>query len=224
MHTEVRDVMATAVVAVEEKTPFKDIVHVMHRHHVSAVPVVDSTGQVRGVVSESDLLLKEADPDAGGEVHLMPERRREQRKAEGTIAAEVMTSPPITVPASATVEDAARSMRRHKVGQLPVIDPLSGRLIGIVGRADVLGVYRRPDTDIQQDVTDKVIAQEFAMNPRRFAVTVQDGRVTVEGEIERRSLVPLLMHAIRHVEGVVSATSHLDYEADDSYVGFYPYL
>ena len=214
MHT-VKDVMTTGVVAVEEKTPFKDIVDLMHRQHVSTVPVLDSTGRVCGVVSKSDLLLKEADPDAGEAFRFSSEGRREQHKAAGTIAANVMTAPAVTVPASATVEEAAQYMRRHKIGRLPVLDALSGRLIGIVGRADVLAVYRRPDSDIRQDVVDEVIKRDFAMDPTRFEVTVKDGRVTVRGTLESRTQVPLLMHAIRHVEGVVSAQDHLGYDHDD---------
>ncbi|MDN3359767.1 CBS domain-containing protein [Actinomadura sp. DC4] len=211
----VRDVMTTGVVAVEESTPFKDIVDLMHRQHVSTVPVLDSTGRVRGVVSKSDLLLKEADPDAGETFHVSPEARREQHKAAGTIAADVMTAPAVTVPASATVEEAAQYMRRHKIGRLPVLDALSGRLIGIVGRADVLAVYRRPDADIRRDVMEEVIERDYAMDPARFDVTVKDGRVTVGGTVENRSQAPLLMHAIRHVEGVVSAQDHLGHDHDD---------
>lgn len=221
MHT-VKDVMTTGVVAVEEKTPFKDIVEVMHRQHVSSVPVLDSTGQVRGVVSKSDLLLKEADPDAGLEFHVAPERRREQHKAAGVVAADLMTAPAITVPASATVEDAAQYMCRHKVGRLPVVDALTGRLVGIVGRSDVLSVYRRSDTEIHDDVVNQVIKRDFALEPSRFDVTVKDGRVIVKGTAEHRSLAPLLMHAIRHVEGVVSAQDHLGYDdTGDGYATFH---
>ena len=220
MHT-VKDVMTTGVVAVEEKTSFKDIVDLMHRQHVGTVPVLDSTGQVRGVVSKSDLLLKEADPDAGEAFRFTPEGRREQHKAAGTTAADVMTTPAITVPASTTVEQAAQYMRRHKIGRLPVIDPLSGHLIGIVGRGDVLAVYRRPDADIRQDVLSQVIERGFAMDQERFDVTVKDGRVTVTGTAQHRSQIPLLMHAIRHVEGVVSARDdHVGYETDDELVPF----
>ncbi len=195
----------------------------MHRQHVSTVPVLDSTGRVRGVVSKSDLLLKEADPDAGEEFRFSPEGRREQQKATATTAADVMTAPAITVPASATVEEAAQYMRRHKIGRLPVLDALSGRLIGIVGRADVLAVYRRPDADIHRDVVDQIIKRDFAMAPTRFAVTVKDGRVTMRGTVEHRSQASLMMHAIRHVEGVVSAQDQLGYDNDDEYVPFHPY-
>lgn len=223
MSTRVKDVMTTAVVAVEEKTSFKDIVGVMHRQHVSALPVLDSTGRVRGVVSKSDLLFKESAPDAAEEFHVSSDRRREQHKATGTTAADLMTSPAITVPASATVAEAAEYMRRHKIGKLPVVDVLSGRLIGIVGRADVLAIYRRPDEAIREDVVKQVITHEFAMDPSRFDVSVKDGRVTVKGTVERQSQIPLLMRAIRHVEGVVSAAEQLAGDHDDTYVPFQQY-
>jgi CBS domain-containing protein len=111
-------------------------------------------------------------------------------------------------------------MRLHKIGRLPVIDALSGHLIGIVGRADVLAVYGRPDADIHQDVVSQVIARGFAMDPGRFDVTVKDGRVIVKGTAEHRSQISLLMHAIRHGEGVVSAQDHLGYDTDDELVPF----
>jgi CBS domain-containing protein len=59
--TTIRDVMTTYVVAVRETAGYKDIVTVMGRSRVSAVPVLD-TCQVAGVVSEADLLRKLTDP------------------------------------------------------------------------------------------------------------------------------------------------------------------
>lgn len=224
MQTRVRDVMTTEVVAVEEKTAFKDVVQVMRRARVSAVPVLDSTGRVCGVLSESDLLVKQADPDAAEEVRLSPRRRREQRKAEGAVAGELMSSPPVTTTPAASVKEAATRMCHYKIDQLPVVDDEAGRLVGIVGRADVLGVYRRPDADLRAAVLNDVIAGEFVMDPARFAVEVVNGRVTVRGTVERRSLIPLLTHSIRHVEGVVSVTARLDHDLDDSYIAVGPYL
>lgn len=222
MRTPVNDVMTTDVVAVAEDTPFKTIVEVMRRGHVPAVPVLDAAGQVRGVVSESDLLLKETDPDAGEQFHVSPARRREQHKAEAVTAAQLMTSPPVTIPRAATVEDAAACMRRHHIGRLPVIDELTGRLVGIVGRADVLAVYGRPDEDIRRDVYDEVVTAEFALARERIDVTVEDGQVTLRGSVPRRSQIPVLLHSVRHVEGVVSARARLAYDTDDTYVGAVP--
>ncbi|GAB3979460.1 CBS domain-containing protein [Actinoallomurus acanthiterrae] len=222
MHTQVKDVMTTDVVAVEEETPFKQIVEIMCRGKVNSVPVLDMTGQVRGVVSKSDLLFKEADPTATEDIHLMPGRLREQRKAEAVTAAKLMTAPPITVSASATIQDAARTMHERKVGRLPVIDPATGRLVGIVGRADVLSAYRRPDADIRRDVFHEVVARELPLDRGRIKIIVEDGRVTAEGHVTRRSQIPVLLHAVRQVEGVVSANARLAYDVDDMFVGAVP--
>jgi CBS domain-containing protein len=226
MKTLVKDVMTREVVSVTEETPFKAVAHVLLRNHVGAVPVLDSARQVRGVVSESDLLAKEADPTAVEETHPLagPRRRREWRKAVGAVATDIMTAPPVVAFEHTTVEEAAQKMRQHRVQRLPVIDALSGRLIGIVSRSDILRVYTRPDEDIRRDILDEVIAKEAAMDPRRFSVTVSDGNVVIAGQIERRSLVPLLLHAVRRVEGVVSAESALTCEYDDTALASPPFF
>ncbi|HEY7487185.1 MAG TPA: CBS domain-containing protein [Streptosporangiaceae bacterium] len=226
MKTLVQDVMTTEVVSVREETPFKEIVTVLLRNRVSAVPVLDSTGQVRGVVSETDLLAKEADPTAFEESHPLAGRRRrlEQKKTEGSVAADVMTSPAVVAYEHATVADAAREMRRHQIQRLPVIDALTGHLVGIVSRSDLLRVYTRPDEEIRLDIVDEVITKQSVMDPLRFKVTVTDGNVVIGGQIERRSMIPLLLHAIRRVEGVVSVESALTFEFDDTAIAARPFF
>src|SRR5919198_393943 len=113
MKTKVKDVMTTEVVAVREDTAFKEIVAVLLRIGVGAVPVLDSTGQVRGVVSESDLLAKEADPTAFEESHPLERHRRrvERRKTGASVAADLMSAPAVVTFEHAAVGDAAREMR-----------------------------------------------------------------------------------------------------------------
>ena len=64
-HT-VSDLMTHAAVAVGSQASYKDIVTLMHRWKVSALPVLAGDGRVIGVVSEADLLPKEENrPTAG---------------------------------------------------------------------------------------------------------------------------------------------------------------
>jgi CBS domain-containing protein len=216
MNSLVRDMMTTDVVTVEASTPFKEIVARLAGRRVSAVPVVDAGGRVLGVVSEADLLLKEEHPDAEQSVPLVWTRRRriEWDKAAGTVAGELMTAPPVTVPPTATVADAARHMHAARVKRLPVVDE-DGRLLGIVSRADLLKVFARPDDAIRLEVVDQVILRELMMDPSRFFVRVQDGVVCVEGAVERRTLVPFVVRAVQGVEGVVRVEDRLVYEVDD---------
>jgi hypothetical protein len=60
MSATVKDVMTTRVVAVRKNAPFKNIAALLTRYRVSAFPVLDDDGTVIGVVSEADLLCKEA--------------------------------------------------------------------------------------------------------------------------------------------------------------------
>jgi CBS-domain-containing membrane protein len=58
MPMTVEDVMTRNVVAIRELAAVRDVTLLVREHHVSALQVVDGNGQMVGVVSESDLLLK----------------------------------------------------------------------------------------------------------------------------------------------------------------------
>ncbi|GAA3939072.1 CBS domain-containing protein [Actinomadura viridis] len=224
--TAVKAVMTTDVVTVGERTPFKEIVELLRRHRLHAVPVLDGDGRVAGIVSDSDLIMKEADPTSVEEDHLLagPRRHREYRKAAGATAAEVMTSPAITVTPEAGLRTAAGRMRRHRIGRLPVTDPVTGALLGIVSRSDLLGVYDRPDAEIERDVLGEISGLATAPAVTGLEVEVRQGRVDVHGKVDLRSRIPSLMHQVRRVEGVVSARSRLQWRTDDLITAHYPYM
>jgi CBS-domain-containing membrane protein len=62
MTSLVRDVMTSEVVTVEPWTPFRETVTQLAQHRISAAPVVDSEGNVLGVVTEADLPLSRSTP------------------------------------------------------------------------------------------------------------------------------------------------------------------
>ena len=67
-------------------------------------------------------------------------------------------------------------------------------------------MFARPDDAIRREIVDEVILRDFMMDPSRlffFFVRVEDGGVALEGAVGRRSLVPLVLRAVRGVEGVV---------------------
>jgi CBS domain-containing protein len=213
MNSSVKDVMTRSVVAVRATAGYKDIVAVMRRRHVSAFPVLDSADHVVGVVSEADLLVKEAVPvsaSAGAGAPWAAGRRKERAKAGGVTAAELMSKPAVTVAPDATVAEAARVMYGRRIKRLPVVDD-TGRLVGIVSRVDVLSVFARPDGQIRDEVIREVVAGEFALDPDTFDVTVKAGIVTIIGPVERRAVAARLLDAVRHVEGVVNVRDRLSY-------------
>ena len=210
MKSCVRDVMATPVVAVKKTASFKEMIVRMRKARVSALPVVDDAGRVVGVVSEADLLNKEADLAAGPGPLASVLRFRDHEKAAGVTAAQLMTSPPVTVGPDTPLAEAARLMRDRRVKRLPVISA-SGHLIGILSRADVLRVFTRPDADIRREAAEEAIAESFLADSRPLNVTVHDGIVTLTGSPATDQAGRELAAAVRHIDGVIAVRDQLDY-------------
>jgi len=209
MGTTVADVMTTRVIAVKRNADFKQIAHVLREFRVSACPVINDAGQVVGVVSEADLLYKTADAELPAGLIRLRWKLGEQSKITAITAAQLMTSPAVTISPDAPVQLAARIMRDRRVKRLPVVGA-HGELVGIVSRADVLGVYDRPDADILAEVT-RVIAAEFGLSPADFQATVSSGVVTLSGVVAQQETELELAARIRHIEGVVAVRDRLAY-------------
>jgi len=210
MSSTVRDVMSTHVIAVRQSAPYKEMAAILHEQRVSAFPVIDDDNKVIGVVSEADLLTKEALEGTVPGVSQSMMSQREHARASAVTAAELMTTPPVTIGPDEPVTQAARLMYSRRVKRLPVTSD-DGTLIGIVSRADVLSVYSRPDADIQREIIQDLIQGMFLCDPARFAVSVTDGIVTIEGTAESTVVGRDIIEAARHVEGVVSVRDRLSY-------------
>jgi CBS domain-containing protein len=209
MQMLVRDVMTKAVVTANENTTFRELATRMLDNHVSALPVVDPDKRVIGVVSEADLLVKEA-AVADRSVWGSWRRGRRSEMAPAELAQDLMTSPAVTIGSDDTMAEAACRMHAHRVKRLPVVDR-AGRLVGIISRIDLLSIFRRSDVSIRDEVISKVIAGEFGIHPDDLEVTVRSGIVTVSGEVADTRVAVELLRAIRHVEGVVNARSQFSF-------------
>ncbi len=208
MKTTVKDVMTTRVIWVKKDATFREMAVALREHRVSAFPVVDED-KVIGVVSEADLLTKEAlDGEPGVISGLL--HRRDQAKARGVTAGDLMTTAVVAVRPDDTVEHAAKLMYDRRVKRLPVTDA-NGHLVGIISRADVLSVFDRTDAAICHEITQDVLLREFLVDPLVFQVTVMDGIVTLAGRPETSETGHEIVRRVRHVQGVVAVRDRLDY-------------
>ena len=211
MSATVKDVMTTRVAAVRKDAPFKDIATLLTRCRVSAFPVLDDDGTVIGVVSEADLLCKEALIAAmGGKAAQGGPYHDDFARAAAVTAADLMSTPPVTITRGEPVTGAARLMYNARVKRLPVVSE-KGHLVGIISRADVLSVYGRPDDEIGQEITKNVILNEFHVDPGCFTITVKDGIVTLAGRPETVRQGRDILAEVWRVEGVVSVRDRLTY-------------
>lgn len=218
MHkTLVRDVMSTDVPAVEPSTSFKRLVALLRGNHLRALLVVDAARRPQGMITAGDLIIKETDPCGSGQPVRGLAGGSEHRKAIGSTAADLMSAPAITVFPDAQITDAAQVMRRHRVAQLPVIEPANGRIAGLVTMSDALDVYLRRDDDIQEEIRRDIIRGEFAADAAGVTVSTRAGVVTLNGHVRRQGVIPHLVRAVRRVEGVTGVEQHLSSWEEDRF-------
>jgi CBS-domain-containing membrane protein len=202
MGARVRDVMTTRVVAVGKDATFKEIAALLTEYRVSAFPVLDEDGTVIGVVSEADLLSREALVAAIG--------ARAAEFSGAVTAAGLMSKPPVVVTPDEPVTGAARLMYNARVKRLPVVGE-KGELLGILSRADVLSVYSRPDGEIRREILENVILNGLFADPERLEVAVSSGVVTLTGHPETAARGRDILAETWHVEGVVAVRDRLTY-------------
>jgi CBS domain-containing protein len=213
----VHDIMTTDVATVGPGSTFKDIAGLLTERRVSGVPVVAAGGKVIGVISEADLLPKEEFKSVTGDErpHLTRRAAKQARvRADADTAAELMSSPAVTITAAASVAEAARTLAEHGIKRLPVVD--GDRLVGIVSRADVLKVFLKSDADIGHRVMEEVVKRCLWEDPEYVTVNVQDGIVTLGGRLQLKSLIPIAVRLTAAIDGVVDVIDDLNYERDDT--------
>ncbi|MER5600828.1 CBS domain-containing protein [Streptomyces sp. NPDC002265] len=212
--------MVGDVVTARCDTPFKEVAGLLEEHRISGLPVIDEDRKVIGVISETDLVLRQArEPETAGvrarcRRLLSARARRAAAKSRATTAGGVMSRPAVTVCADATVAEAARLMTEHRVERLPVVDE-AGVLVGIVTRRDLLQVFLRTDDEIQRDVQQEVFVNTLWLAPNTVEAAVRNGVVTLTGRLERRSDIPVAIRVTRRLDGVVDVVDHLSYRIDD---------
>jgi len=204
MSNLVCDVMTREVVAANPATTFRELVRLIEDHHLHALPVVDERGRVVGMVTESDLLIREELTE--GRLRT-PLQRRGRARLTGTTAGEIMSSPVMTVNPSQTLAQAARLFRRRHIGRMPVVEK-DGRLIGIVTRMDLLTVFLRPDEELLAAVHEAIATVDEAPS-RILSATAHDGVVVLQGSAHFLSQLIAVEGLVRQIPGIV----HLDVKA-----------
>lgn len=216
-HRRIGELMTREVVSVRGDAPFKDIVRVLSEHRVTAVPVVNGANQVVGVVSEGDLLRKTADQAAapGGLPAVPGLEAWERAKAAGTRAEELMSAPAVCARPEWTVVEAARLMEVQGVKRLVVVDD-EDRVVGVVSRRDLLGIFLRDDGDIRREIAEDVLGDTLRLDPAALTVEVRSGRVELGGRLPFRGMIPAIERMCATVDGVVSVSTRISYDKDDT--------
>ncbi|HKA49016.1 MAG TPA: CBS domain-containing protein [Candidatus Dormibacteraeota bacterium] len=189
-----KDAMTSPAITVRPETHCKDAAALMVRHRISALPVVDSTGRLVGLVSEADLLPLETTPDPRSQATPLPRRLDPlPRRVDEVMAREVSTVEDFT-----DLGVVAQRMLEAGVKRFPVMR--GDRVIGIVSRHDLVKVIARTDEEIEAGVRSTL--EEEGMRLTGLCVRVREGVVELIGDGDRPTM-RLAEILVRSVPGVL---------------------
>jgi len=163
MTQTVADVMTRDLFTVTPETPLQEAIQLLAKNRISGLPVVTKTGELKGVLSESDLMWQVTGAPLPAYIMLLdsviylenPARYNEEvHKALGQTVSEVMSHEKvITTKPDASLREAAQMMHHKKVTRLPVLDS-SGALVGILTQGDIVRAladsYPVPSAEISE--------------------------------------------------------------------------
>ncbi len=121
--------MSRKVVSISADDTLRIVREIMEGGSVRHLPVV-RRGDLIGVVSQRDLLKASLSNVMG-----LP-AEEQSLFLEGVSITEVMSAPPTTIEADASIQEAAKLMADRKIGCLPVME--KDKFVGIVTETDVL--------------------------------------------------------------------------------------
>ncbi|NOX22085.1 MAG: CBS domain-containing protein [Actinobacteria bacterium] len=211
----VLDAMTTDVLTIGPDDSLKGAARLMLARGVSGLPVIDADNKLVGIVTEADFVRQEAERSLHSRRRLLATVFGDgDAREHGETVRDVMTASPLVVTADARIAEAARVMNERGVKRLPVVDS-EGSLIGIISRADIVAAYVRPDDVIEDAVREDIIKRVLMIDPADLEVSVDDGVVSVKGQVDNRVDAQILEELTWRLEGVVRAEIDVSWRDGD---------
>lgn len=138
---KVDQIMTKKVISVHEEVPLVEVIIKMGENDISGLPVLDKEHRVKGIISEKDFLMRMNDNKTPSFMSVLLQCL-DNRGCIGASfkklsAADIMSSPCVTIDKDVPMMEAANTMDRLKINRLPVIDK-NKHLVGIIARSDLV--------------------------------------------------------------------------------------
>lgn len=156
--TSVKDIMTTGLITLSPEMEISMAAKVLLDNRINGAPVLDNDGRLVGILCQSDLIVQQKKLPLptlftflDGFIQLSSTRQMEKqvRKIAALKVSEAMTPSPVTVKPDTGIEAVAALMVDSSFHTLPVVD--KGRLVGIVGKADVLRTLLTASNQREED-------------------------------------------------------------------------
>ena len=220
---QAKDIMTTSVISVPLDGTVEDAVRLMLDHHISALPVLDDQGRLKGLLSEGDLMRRVRDTESprrswwleifGGTSNTA----RDFVKLKSNRVEDVMTRDVVSVEEDTAVAEIARLLEKHRIKRVPVLR--AGRVVGIVSRANLLhalsaipdGALSKPSNDdrVLRAKIDEALKEVPGAAVNLVNYTVDNGNVAVWGVADSDFEENAIRVAVENVSGVRSVDIHM---------------
>ena len=127
------------------ETTIRELAELFVTHRISSLPVVNTSGTLLGIVTESDLVEQSKSVHLptvislfDWVIYLESEKtlEKELKKMGGRTVADIYQAEAVSIASTASLSEAADLMSAHHTNALPVLD--NGKLVGIVARIDII--------------------------------------------------------------------------------------
>jgi CBS domain-containing protein len=218
-----KEIMTRRVVRVTRGTAVCEIVSLLLKHRISAVPVVDAEDRFLGVVSEAELTHR---VEIGTEGYRSwwtrllagPENLAlEYVKSHGPWAADVLSRDTPAVGPDTPLAEIVRLFDRRRIHWVPVVE--AGKLLGVVSRTDLLrrlsaqkapgGTSGPPDDEAIRRQLLEILRSEGWAPPSGLHVFVRDGVVDLWGHVDSEGQGKAIRTAASTIPGVRAVEDHL---------------
>lgn len=220
---QAKDIMTTSVITVPQDGKIEDAVRLMLDYHVSALPVVDADGALKGLVSEGDLMRRVRDTDGPRRSWWLELLSGSGKSAQDFVKlnshhiADVMTRDVVSVEEDAPAAEIARRLEKHRIKRVPVLR--EGRVVGIVSRANLLhalsalpdGALGEPSEDdrVLRSKIDEALKEVPGATVNLINYTVDKGNVAIWGVADSDFEENAIRVAVENVPGVRSVGIHM---------------
>lgn len=142
-----KDIMTSGALTLNPENDVATAAKLLLEKHLNGVPVVDKDGKLVGVICQSDLVAQQKSVSLPSLFTILDgfisfssqdELEKEVNKIAATKVEHAMTADPVTIKPETDIEEIADLMVERKLYTLPVVE--DGRLVGVVGKEDVLKV------------------------------------------------------------------------------------
>ncbi|WP_165964566.1 CBS domain-containing protein [Actinomadura sp. KC216] len=176
----VREAMTSPVVTIPPTATVRQAIRVLHEHDATALPIVDESGRLVGIVGETDLLrdVFEHDPRA------LSRTAATAATSSPRQVAEIMTRDVEIAQPNTDLTVLTETMMKARISSVPVL--AGSDIVGIVTYRDLIAILAHDDSRIRDDVLATIA--EYGPDVAHWDVSVRDGVVEVHGRADASAM------------------------------------